>query len=68
MGVPLLDLKSQYAAMKDELDAAAAGVIEAQYFINGPKIAAFQKEIGEWIGAPHAIGCASGSDALILAL
>ena len=37
MGVPLLDLKSQYAAMKDELDAAAAGVIEAQYFITAPR-------------------------------
>ncbi len=68
MGVPLLDLKGQYAALKDELDAAAAGVVEAQYFINGPQVTAFQDEVAAWIGVEHAIGCASGSDALMLAL
>lgn len=68
MGVPLLDLKSQYAALKDELDAAAARVVEAQYFINGPEVTAFQEEVGAWMGVDHAIGCASGSDALMLAL
>ena len=68
MGVPLLDLKAQYAGLKDELDAAAAGVVDAQYFINGPQVSAFQSEIAAWIGVEHAIGCASGSDALMLAL
>ena len=68
MGVPLLDLKAQYAAQKDELDAAVAGVIDSQYFINGPQVSAFQEEIAAWIGVEQAIGCASGSDALMLAL
>ncbi len=68
MAVPLLDLKGQYAAMKAEIDAAVAGVAQSQYFINGPNVTAFQEEVAAWIGVPHAIGCASGSDALMLAL
>jgi dTDP-4-amino-4,6-dideoxygalactose transaminase len=68
MGVPLLDLKAQYASLKDEIDAAVAGVAESQYFINGPQVTAFQQEIAAWMGVEHAIGCASGSDALLLAL
>ena len=68
MAVPLLDLKGQYASLKDEIDAAIAGVAESQYFINGPEVKAFQEEARVFLGASHAIGCASGSDALLLAL
>ncbi len=68
MAVPLLDLKAQYASLKEEIDAAVAGVAESQYFINGPQVTTFQEEIAAWIGVDHAIGCASGSDALMLAL
>ena len=68
MAVPLLDLKGQYASIKDEIDAAIAGVAESQYFINGPQVKAFQEEAQAFLGANHAIGCASGSDALLLAL
>ncbi|MCP4869548.1 MAG: DegT/DnrJ/EryC1/StrS family aminotransferase [Proteobacteria bacterium] len=68
MAVPLLDLKGQYASIKGEIDAAIAGVAESQYFINGPQLKAFQEEAQAFLGASHAIGCASGSDALMLAL
>jgi dTDP-4-amino-4,6-dideoxygalactose transaminase len=68
MGVPLLDLKAQYAALKDELDPVVADVANTQYFIGGPNVTAFEQEIGTHLGALDAIGCASGSDALMLAL
>jgi dTDP-4-amino-4,6-dideoxygalactose transaminase len=47
---------------------AVARVMESQYFILGPEVSAFEKEVGAYIGCRHAIGCASGSDALVLAL
>lgn len=68
MPVPLLDLKSQYAALKEDMDAAVARVAASQHFIGGPEVESFEKEVGRWLGASHAIGCASGSDALMLAL
>ncbi len=68
MSVPLLDLKGQYRALEDEFDAAVAGVVESQYFIGGPNVAAFEEEAAAYLGAGDAIGCASGSDALLLAL
>ena len=68
MGVPLLDLKAQYAALKDELDPVVEDVATTQYFIGGPNVASFEEEVGSYLGALDAIGCASGSDALMLAL
>ena len=66
--VPLLDLKRQYATIKDEVAAAIARVGESQGFILGPEVAAFEEEVARTLGASHAIACASGSDALLLAL
>ena len=66
--VPLLDLKTQYAPMKEEIRAAVDRVFESQHFILGKEVAEFEKEIAEYSQVNHAIGCASGSDALILAL
>ncbi|MCE5228412.1 DegT/DnrJ/EryC1/StrS family aminotransferase [bacterium] len=66
--VPLLDLKAQHATIAEDIRAAYDRVIEAQAFIMGHEVEAFEKEIAQWIGVPHAIGCASGSDALLLAL
>lgn len=66
--VPLLDLKAQYATIRDEVRAAMDEVIESQYFIMGPVVQALEKDIAEYCGVKHAIGCASGSDALLLAL
>jgi dTDP-4-amino-4,6-dideoxygalactose transaminase len=66
--VPLLDLKAQYAKMKDEIRQAIDTVVESQYFIMGPWVAELEAQIAAYCGAKHAIGCASGSDAIMLAL
>jgi len=68
MKVPLLDLKAQYATIRDEIEPAVKDVFETQYFIMGPKVKAFEGEVAEYSGTKYAIGCASGSDALLLAL
>lgn len=66
--IPQLDLKPQYEALKHEIAAAMAKVCEEQKFILGPDVAQFERELAAYCGAPHAVACASGSDALILAL
>lgn len=68
MSVPLLDLTPQYRALQSQFDAAVARVVSSQRFIMGPEVVGFENEVGEFLGAEHAIGCASGSDALLLAL
>jgi dTDP-4-amino-4,6-dideoxygalactose transaminase len=68
MKVPLLDLRQQYAALRPDMDAAVARVIESQYFILGPEVAAFEQEIAEFCGVRRAIGVSSGTDALLVAL
>ncbi len=66
--VPLLDLKPQYQAIKAEIDEVVAKVITSQVFILGPEIEALEKELAEYCGVSHAIGCSNGSDAIVLAL
>ena len=68
MKVPLLDLHASYRPLKAEIDAAVMEVLESQGFIMGPKVKALEEAIAQYVGAPHAIACASGSDALLLAL
>jgi dTDP-4-amino-4,6-dideoxygalactose transaminase len=68
MKVPLLDLKPQYQALKRDLDAAILKVAESQYFILGPEVDAFEREMAAYIGVKHALGVSSGTDALLLAL
>lgn len=63
-----LDLKAQYATIREEVMAAVTRVFESQYFILGPEVARFEEEIAAMLGARFAIGCASGTDALILSL
>jgi dTDP-4-amino-4,6-dideoxygalactose transaminase len=65
---PFLDLRAQFATIRDDVMQAVSRVMESQHFILGPEVAAFEKEVGAYIGCSHAIGCASGSDALVLAL
>ncbi|MBI3073621.1 MAG: DegT/DnrJ/EryC1/StrS family aminotransferase [Deltaproteobacteria bacterium] len=66
--IPQLDLTRQYAALKPAIDAAIARVVSSQHFILGEEVASFEREVALYLGAKHAIGVASGSDALLLAL
>ena len=66
--VPLLDLQAQYASISDELDAAVAEVVHSQRFILGEPVERLEAEIADRVGVDHAIGCASGTDALLLPL
>ncbi len=68
MTVPLLDLRAQYDAIKDEVDEAVHRVLDRQGFVLGPEVDALERRIAEYCQVEHAIGCASGSDALLLAL
>jgi len=68
MKVPLLDLKAQYAGIRDRVRPVVDAVMESQYFILGPEVEAFEKELAAYTGARHAIACASGTDAILLAL
>src|SRR4051794_28900669 len=65
---PLLDLRAQYAGIRDEVEAAVLRVLESQQFILGPEVEQFEKEIAEFLDVHFAVSCASGSDALLLAL
>ena len=67
-GVPTLDLKRQYAAIDAEIRAAIDRVCATQQFVLGPEVEALEAELAAYVGAKHAIGCASGTDALWLAL
>jgi len=64
----LLDLRLQFATIQDDVNAAIARVVGEQRFILGPEVAALEAEMAAYTGAAHAVGCASGSDALILGL
>jgi dTDP-4-amino-4,6-dideoxygalactose transaminase len=68
MKVPLLDLAAQYAPLRSELLAAVERVMDSQQFILGPEVKALEEETAAYCRTSHAIGCASGSDALLLAL
>jgi len=68
MKVPLLDLKAQYATIKDETREAVDRVLEGQQFIMGPEVPAFEKAVADYVGARHGIGMSSGTDALLAAL
>jgi dTDP-4-amino-4,6-dideoxygalactose transaminase len=66
--VPLLDLQAQHGTIRDEVLEAVTRVIDSQRFILGDEVKQLETEIAKYAGASYAIGCASGSDALILAL
>ncbi|HVF47695.1 MAG TPA: DegT/DnrJ/EryC1/StrS family aminotransferase [Pyrinomonadaceae bacterium] len=68
MNVPLLDLKEQNQTLRPEIEAALARVLDSNGFILGDEVAELEKELADRCGAKHAIGCASGSDAILLAL
>jgi dTDP-4-amino-4,6-dideoxygalactose transaminase len=66
--IPMVDLKAQYAELRPEIEAGLAGVFDSCAFILGPNVQAFEREAADYLGVKHAIGCASGTDALHLAL
>jgi dTDP-4-amino-4,6-dideoxygalactose transaminase len=68
MQFPFLDLCAQYSTIKGEVRAAVLEVLETQHFILGPEVESFEREFGAYLDCDYAIGCASGSDALLLAL
>ncbi len=68
MAVPLLDLKRQYVTIKDKLDQAVAKVFDHGLFILGPEVAAFEEKIASMCTVKFAVGVASGTDALLIAL
>ncbi len=68
MKVPLLDLKAQYAAIRGEIEEAVERVLESQYFILGPEVETLEEEVSRYVGADFAVGVASGSDAILVAL
>ncbi len=68
MNVPLLDLVAQYRGIKDEVLGAMMIVVERQGFIMGPEVAQLESAVARLSNARHAIGCASGTDALLLPL
>ena len=68
MNIPQLDLKAQYQTIKSEIDEAISRVVASGHFIMGPELSAFETEAAHYCGAKHAIGVASGTDALLLSL
>lgn len=68
MNVPLLDLKAQYVSIKSEIDEAINKTVESQFFIMGKTVKDFENEVANYCESKFAFGCASGSDALLLAL
>lgn len=66
--IPLLDLKAQYAPIREEIRAAIDRVADAQYFIGGPEVETLEREVADYSQCHFAIGVSSGTDALIVAL
>jgi len=66
--IPLLDLRAQHKQIREEVLAEITRVVDSQKFILGYEVKALETEIAAYSGAKHAVGCASGSDALSLAL
>lgn len=66
--IPMLDLKAQYERLRPQLEPAMAEAMAATQFILGPNVRAFEDEVAAYLGAGHAVTCASGTDALHLAL
>lgn len=66
--IPFIDLAAQRARIGDRIDAAIARVLEHGRFILGPEVAALEEQLAAFCGARHAIGCANGTDALVLSL
>ena len=68
MNIPMVDLKGQYEILKSEIEPALLQALSESCFILGPNVQAFELEVADYLEVRHALGCASGTDALHLAL
>jgi dTDP-4-amino-4,6-dideoxygalactose transaminase len=68
MPIPLLDLKQQYASIRDEVLRVTSEVYDSQYFILGPRVESFERDFAAYCQSKHCIGVSSGTDALLIAL
>lgn len=66
--IKFLDLAGQYASIKNDIDTAIASVIAESAFVSGKYAQVFEKEFGDWVGAPHCIGVGNGTDAIEIAI
>lgn len=66
--IPILDLTAQYAALQEDIEAAALRVLRSGRYVLGPEVEALESELGEMLGIGHVVSCASGTDALCLSL
>jgi dTDP-4-amino-4,6-dideoxygalactose transaminase len=68
MSIQMVDLKTQYHRIKEEIDREVLGVIESSQFIGGPKVNSFRENLEKYLGVKHVIPCANGTDALQIAM
>jgi UDP-2-acetamido-2-deoxy-ribo-hexuluronate aminotransferase len=68
MSIPFIDLKTQYRRVAAEVESGIQAVLESGAYINGPAVARLEERLAGYCGTRHAVGCASGTDALLMAL
>src|SRR4029077_10975325 len=68
VAVPVLDLRAQYQTIRDEIEPVVHRLFESQMFVMGPEVAELEAELARLCGVSRGIGCASGTDALLLPL
>tara|TARA_Y100000991_G_scaffold21303_1_gene13719 strand:- start:6510 stop:7595 length:1086 start_codon:yes stop_codon:yes gene_type:complete len=68
MKIPFIDLQSQYQSYKQEIDLAIHAVLDSSQYIMGPAVKELELNLAKYTGAKHAVACASGTDALLIAL
>lgn len=66
--IPFIDLRSQYLALKENIDSRIMKVLESGAYINGPEVVELEKKLAEHTGVKHVLACASGTDALLMPL
>ena len=66
--IPMVDLRTQYHSIKEEIQTALNATLESTAFIMGPNVQAFENEVADYLNCQHALSCSSGTDALHLAL
>src|SRR5690554_5748111 len=66
--IQMVDLKGQYAHIKEQVNSSIMEVLETTAFVNGPEVHNFQKELEEYLNVKHVIPCANGTDALQIAM